>query len=199
MKLEAIKKINPLTYLKIPYDRIKASDTQSEMIVELYYMDDLADVNGLSYFRLTRDNLTYTEVEDFTVSNGVVRFKFPMVYSGRYYIEIKDIEGKLYTSKDEEYFDVVKSLGETMHIQYNNIVEMVVRDITHEVVDFIHEHSSEFRGPKGEKGDKGDRGLRGVPGIDGAPGPPGADGQAQIPVFELDDDGNLYYYSEEEV
>src|SRR5699024_10160453 len=117
------------------------------------------------------------------------RFKFPVLISGRYYIEIKDIEGKLYTTKDEQYFDVVHSLGETMHIQYNNIAEMIVRDITPEVIDFIHEHSSEFRGPQGEKGDKGDRGLRGFPGMDGPPGPPGADGQAQIPVFELDDEG----------
>lgn len=48
------------------------------------------------------------------------------------------------------------------------------------------------RGPQGEQGPPGEDGARGPQGPQGPPGEDGADGNAIIPTFELEDNGDLY-------
>ena len=53
------------------------------------------------------------------------------------------------------------------------------------------------KGDPGEQGPKGNPGEQGPKGDPGEQGPPGQDGNAIIPTFELEENGDLYVITDE--
>ena len=177
---------NPINKIELPYNKIKAYDMDTEMEVKLLTLDEYAEnVNNIAFFILSNSRDEFVNVTDYTVEDGVVKFKMPKIEEGKYYPQIMDSSGKVYSSTDNEYIDVVYNRESRVNELFPIIKDQVIDEVTPAVKQYLLDNKEQFTGPngkqgvrgdKGEKGEKGDRGLRGNRGPEGEKGDTGEPG-----------------------
>lgn len=172
----------PINEIVLPYDQIKAYDVDTEMSLELHSENEKQNVNNLAFFVLANDKEEFTSVTDYSVSDGVVKFKMPQIDEDKYYPQIMDNTGKVYSSANGVFIDVVYNPQSRALEIFPIIKEQIVDAVTPQIKQYVMDNADMFTGKqglpgvKGDKGDKGDQGLRGFQGNRGLPGAKGDKG-----------------------
>ena len=169
----------PVNQIVMPYDQIKAYDMDTNLTLELKRENETAkDVNDIAFFILANSKDEYTNVENYSVENGVVNFTMPKVDTDKYYPQIMDKQGRVYSSNDNQFIDVVYNRESRVNELFPMIKNEVIEKVTPAVKQYVLDNKDEFsiKGDKGEKGDKGDRGERGKQGYKGNRGEKGEKG-----------------------
>ena len=173
----------PVNQIVMPYDQIKAYDMDTNLTLELKRENETAtDVNDIAFFILANSKDEYTNVENYSVENGVVNFTMPKVDTDKYYPQIMDKQGRVYSSNDNQFIDVVYNRESRVNELFPMIKHEVIEKVTPAVKQFVMDNKEQFSitgkpGVKGDKGDKGDRGLRGYQGNRGEKGDKGDKGE----------------------
>ena len=173
----------PVNQIVMPYDQIKAYDMDTNLTLELKRENETAtDVNDIAFFILANSKDEYTNVENYSVENGVVNFTMPKVDTDKYYPQIMDKQGRVYSSNDNQFIDVVYNRESRVNELFPMIKHEVIEKVTPAVKQFVMDNKEQFSitgktGLKGDKGDKGDRGLRGFQGNRGEKGDKGDKGE----------------------
>ena len=178
----------PINEIVLPYDKIKAYDTDSDLKVELHHEGVKTNLNSIGYFVLySKTDDKVANVTDYTVDDGVVTFKMPNVSMGEYHPQIMDSTGRLYASKDTSYIEVVYN-RESRALE---IFPIIKKEIIEEVIPVLKQYMGDnvimFKGDKGEDGEdfkfedftpeqleslRGERGPKGYTGNRGPKGDP---------------------------
>ena len=170
----------PVNQIVMPYDQIKAYDMDTNLTLELKRENETAtDVNDIAFFILANSKDEYTNVENYAVDNGVVNFTMPKVDTDKYYPQIMDKQGRVYSSNDNQFIDVVYNRESRVNELFPIIKNEVIEKVTPAVKQFVMDNKEQFRGLQGNtglKGDKGDRGEQGPRGFQGNRGPKGEKG-----------------------
>ena len=169
----------PVNQIVMPYDQIKAYDMDTNLTLELKRENETAkDVNDIAFFILANSKDEYTNVENYSVENGVVNFTMPKVDTDKYYPQIMDKQGRVYSSNDNQFIDVVYNRESRVNELFPMIKHEVIEKVTPAVKQYVMDNKEEFsiKGEKGDKGDKGDRGERGKQGYKGNRGEKGEKG-----------------------
>src|SRR5699024_9712379 len=137
------------------------------------------DVNDIAFFILANSKDAYTNVENYSVENGVVNFTMPKVDTDKYYPQIMDKQGRVYSSNDNQFIDVVYNRESRVNELFPMIKHEVIEKVTPAVKQYVMDNKEEFsiKGDKGDKGEKGDRGERGKQGYKGNRGEKGDKGE----------------------
>lgn len=190
------KEGRPINEIVLPYDKIKAYDTDSDLKVELHHEGVKTKLNSIGYFVLySKTDDKVANVTDYTVDDGVVTFKMPNVSMGEYHPQIMDSTGRLYASKDTSYIEVVYN-RESRALE---IFPIIKKEIIEEVIPVLKQYMGDnvimFKGDKGEDGEdfkfedftpeqleslRGERGPKGYTGNRGEQGLPGIQGEQGI-------------------
>ena len=184
----------PVNQIVMPYDQIKAYDMDTNLTLELKRENETAkDVNDIAFFILANSKDEYTNVENYSVENGVVNFTMPKVDTDKYYPQIMDKQGRVYSSNDNQFIDVVYNRESRVNELFPMIKNEVIEKVTPAVKQYVMDNKEEFsiKGDKGDKGEKGDRGERGKQGYKGNRGEKGEKGDRgeQGPQGEKGDRG----------
>lgn len=174
----------PVNEIVIPESEIKAFDLNSPIKIELYNGDNKASVNDLASFSVSDDDDTYHRVEDFSVTNNVVTFKLPELQSGKYYPQIVDNKGQVYSSNNKAYIEVMYNRETRIKEIFPTIRKEVIDGVTPLVIEHLNENKEIYKGPKGDRGvagPVGPKGPRGSQGFPGQRGPKGDIGPQGIP------------------
>ena len=169
----------PVNQIVMPYDQIKAYDMDTNLTLELKRENETAkDVNDIAFFILANSKDEYTNVENYSVENGIVNFTMPKVDTDKYYPQIMDKQGRVYSSNDNQFIDVVYNRESRVNELFPMIKNEVIEKVTPAVKQYVMDNKEEFsiKGEKGDKGDKGDRGERGKQGYKGNRGEKGEKG-----------------------
>ena len=169
----------PVNQIVMPYDQIKAYDMDTNLTLELKRENETAkDVNDIAFFILANSKDEYTNVENYSVENGVVNFTMPKVDTDKYYPQIMDKQGRVYSSNDNQFIDVVYNRESRVNELFPMIKNEVIEKVTPAVKQYVMDNKEEFsiKGDKGDKGEKGDRGERGKQGYKGNRGEKGEKG-----------------------
>ena len=169
----------PVNQIVMPYDQIKAYDMDTNLTLELKRENEIAnDVNDIAFFILANSKDEYTNVENYSVENGVVNFTMPKVDTDKYYPQIMDKQGRVYSSNDNQFIDVVYNRESRVNELFPMIKNEVIEKVTPAVKQYVMDNKDEFsiKGDKGDKGEKGDRGERGKQGYKGNRGEKGEKG-----------------------
>ena len=168
----------PINEIVLPYDQIKAYDVDTEMSLELHSENEKQNVNDIAFFVLANDKEEFTSVTDYSVSDGVVKFKMPQIEEDKYYPQIMDNNGKVYSSANGVFIDVVYNPQSRVLELFPIIKKQVVDEVTPQIKQFVMDNKEQFSitGGKGIKGDKGDRGEQGLRGLKGNRGEKGEKG-----------------------
>ena len=165
----------PVNQIVMPYDQIKAYDMDTNLTLELKRENETAtDVNDIAFFILANSKDEYTNVENYSVDDGVVNFTMPKVDTDKYYPQIMDKQGRVYSSNDNQFIDVVYNRESRVNELFPMIKHEVIEKVTPAVKQYVLDNKEEFS-IKGDKGDKGDTG-EGVQGPRGFQGPRGEKG-----------------------
>ena len=178
----------PVNEIKLPYDQIKAYDMDTEMTVELYSENEKQPVNDIAFFVLANGQDEFTSVTNYTVKDGIVKFKIPKIKEDKYYPQIMDNTGKVYSSANGVFIDVVYNPQSRVLELFPIIREQVIDAVTPQIKQYVMDNKEQFsiqgntgmRGPQGDTGPQGERGLqgnRGIRGQDGETGPTGPQGE----------------------
>ena len=166
----------PVNQIVMPYDQIKAYDMDTNLTLELKRENETAkDVNDIAFFILANSKDEYTNVENYSVENGVVNFTMPKVDTDKYYPQIMDKQGRVYSSNDNQFIDVVYNRESRVNELFPMIKNEIIEKVTPAVKQYVLDNKEEFS-IKGDKGDKGDRGERGKQGYKGNRGEKGEKG-----------------------
>lgn len=168
----------PINRIVLPFDTIKAYDTDTDFKVELFNEEQKADVDNIAFFVLANSKDEFTSVTDYTVDNGEVTFKIPQIEEDHYYPQIMDDKGRVYSSDNNAFIDVVYNpISRTMEL-FPIIKEEVIREVAPQIKQFVLDNKEQFsiKGDTGLKGDKGDKGEQGVKGNKGNRGEKGEKG-----------------------
>lgn len=183
----------PVNRIVLPFDTIKAYDTDTDFKVELFNEDQKADVDNIAFFVLANSKDEFTSVTDYTVDSGEVTFKIPQIKEDHYYPQIMDDKGRVYSSDNNAFIDVVYNpISRTMEL-FPIIKEEVIREVAPQIKQYVLDNKHQFSikgdtglqgpkgdqgkvGPKGNKGNRGPRGEKGEPGHTGPEGPQGPRG-----------------------
>lgn len=182
----SVNEKTPVNQISMPYDQIKAYDMDTNLTLELKRENEIAtDVNDIAFFILANSKDEYTNVENYLVENGVVNFTMPKVDTDKYYPQIMDKQGRVYSSNDNQFIDVVYNRESRVNELFPMIKQEVIENVTPAVKQYVMDNKDEFsikgdKGDKGEKGDKGDRGLQGYRGNRGEKGDKGDRGEQGI-------------------
>ena len=167
----------PVNQIVMPYDQIKAYDMDTNLTLELKRENETAtDVNDIAFFILANSKDEYTNVENYSVDNGVVNFTMPKVDTDKYYPQIMDKQGRVYSSNDNQFIDVVYNRESRVNELFPFIKNEVIEKVTPAVKQYVMDNKEQFRGLQGDtglKGDKGDQGIQGPRGFQGNRGPKG--------------------------
>ena len=169
----------PVNQIVMPYDQIKAYDMDTNLTLELKRENETAkDVNDIAFFILANSKDEYTNVENYSIENGVVNFTMPKVDTDKYYPQIMDKQGRVYSSNDNQFIDVVYNRESRVNELFPMIKHEVIEKVTPAVKQYVMDNKEEFsiKGDKGDKGEKGDRGERGKQGYKGNRGEKGEKG-----------------------
>ena len=169
----------PVNKIVMPYDQIKAYDMDTNLTLELKRENETAtDVNDIAFFILSNSKDEYTNVENYSVENGIVNFTMPKVDTDKYYPQIMDKQGRVYSSNDNQFIDVVYNRESRVNELFPMIKHEVIEKVTPTVKQYVMDNKEEFsiKGDKGDKGDKGERGERGKQGYKGNRGEKGDKG-----------------------
>ena len=169
----------PVNQIVMPYDQIKAYDMDTNLTLELKRENETAkDVNDIAFFILANSKDEYTNVENYSVENGIVNFTMPKVDTDKYYPQIMDKQGRVYSSNDNQFIDVVYNRESRVNELFPMIKHEVIEKVTPSVKQYVMDNKEEFsiKGDKGDKGEKGDRGERGKQGYKGNRGEKGDKG-----------------------
>ena len=169
----------PVNQIVMPYDQIKAYDMDTNLTLELKRESETAkDVNDIAFFILANSKDEYTNVENYSVENGVVNFTMPKVDTDKYYPQIMDKQGRVYSSNDNQFIDVVYNRESRVNELFPMIKNEIIEKVTPAVKQYVMDNKDEFsiKGDKGVKGEKGDRGERGKQGYKGNRGEKGEKG-----------------------
>ena len=193
----------PINEIVLPYDQIKAYDVDTEMTLELHSENERQNVDSIAFFVLANDKEEFTSVTDYSVSDGVVKFKIPQIEEDKYYPQIMDSTGKVYSSANGVFIDVVYNPQSRALEIFPIIKEQIIDAVTPQIKQYVMDNKHQFtgeqgkqgiqgkqgekgeqgprgfqgnRGPKGEKGDKGDKGEQGIQGPRGFQGNRGPKG-----------------------
>jgi len=169
----------PINRIKIPHDTIRSYDMESTMTVELYSQDEKSKVNDLAFFIVSNDDDHFTNIDDYEVNDGTVTFRMPKLERGRYYPQIMDNKGQVYSSLNSEYIDVVYNQESRKMELFPIIKNEIIDEMEPRLKKYIMDNKDYFvggSGTKGEKGDKGEPGPQGPRGYQGNRGPMGYEG-----------------------
>lgn len=169
----------PINRIKIPHDTIRSYDMDSTMTVELYSQDEKSKVNDLAFFIVSNDDDHFTNIDDYEVNDGTVTFRMPKLERGRYYPQIMDNKGQVYSSLNSEYIDVVYNQESRKLELFPIIKNEIIDEMEPRLKKYIMDNKDYFvggSGTKGEKGDKGEPGPQGPRGYQGNRGPMGYEG-----------------------
>ena len=181
-----LKESEPVNRIVIPYNTIKAYDTDTSLTVKLESEGVPVSIDKIAFFIISNDDETFTNVEDYEVDDGTVTFRMPKVERGRYYPQIMDKNGKVYSSLNDEYIDVVYNKISRVNEVFPMIKQEVIDEIVPQIKQYVMINKDQFTGPggsvghvgpKGEQGPKGERGFRGNRGPQGEQGPEGPKGE----------------------
>ena len=175
----------PINEIVLPYDQIKAYDVDTEMSLELHSENEKQNVNDIAFFVLANDKEEFTSVTDYSVSDGVVKFKMPQIEEDKYYPQIMDNNGKVYSSANGVFIDVVYNPQSRVLELFPIIKKQVVDEVTPQIKQFVMDNKEKFsitgatglQGPKGDKGEPGPKGLKGNRGEKGEKGDKGDKGE----------------------
>ena len=173
----------PVNQIVMPYDQIKAYDMDTNLTLELKRENETAtDVNDIAFFILANSKDEYTNVENYSVDDGVVNFTMPKVDTDKYYPQIMDKQGRVYSSNDNQFIDVVYNRESRVNELFPMIKHEVIEKVTPSVKQFVMDNKEQFsikgdKGVKGDKGDKGDPGPKGNKGNRGEKGDKGDKGE----------------------
>ena len=169
----------PVNQIVMPYDQIKAYDMDTNLTLELKRENEIAtDVNDIAFFILANSKDEYTNVENYSVDDGVVNFTMPKVDTDKYYPQIMDKQGRVYSSNDNQFIDVVYNRESRVNELFPMIKHEVIEKVTPAVKQFVMDNKEQFSitgatGLQGPKGDKGDQGVKGNKGNRGEKGDKG--------------------------
>ena len=121
----------PVNQIVMPYDQIKAYDMDTNLTLELKRENETAkDVNDIAFFILANSKDEYTNVENYSVENGVVNFTMPKVDTDKYYPQIMDKQGRVYSSNDNQFIDVVYNRESRVNELFPMIKHEVIEKVT---------------------------------------------------------------------
>ena len=157
----------PVNHIEVPYNVVKSSDTSTELEMQLIEKENVVVSPNIKQFKLTEDGTQAVNVEEYHVVGNTIYFTLPNTPNNRYYIEVELADGRVFSSRDDEYIDVVQSLNGAQQLIYPSIKDDVIENVLPEIQLFMVENSDEFKGDKGEPGEKGDPGDVHVTGLEG--------------------------------
>lgn len=178
----------PVNQIVMPYDQIKAYDMDTNLTLELKRENETAtDVNDIAFFILANSKDEYSNVENYSVENGVVNFTMPKVDTGKYTPQIMDKQGRVYSSNDNQFIDVVYN----RESRVNELFPMIKHEVIEKVIPVLKQYMGDnvimFKGDKGDDGKdfkfedytpeqleslRGERGPKGYTGDRGPKGDP---------------------------
>ena len=168
----------PINEIVLPYDQIKAYDVDTEMTLELHSENERQNVDSIAFFVLANDKEEFTSVTDYSVSDGVVKFKIPQIEEDKYYPQIMDSTGKVYSSANGVFIDVVYNPQSRALEIFPIIKEQVIDAVTPQIKQYVMDNKHQFTGEQGKQGiqgkqgEKGEQGPRGFQGNRGPKGDP---------------------------
>lgn len=171
----------PVNRIVLPFDTIKAYDTDTDFKVELFNEEQKADVDNIAFFVLANSKDEFTSVTDYSVDNGDVTFKIPQIKEDHYYPQIMDDKGRVYSSDNNAFIDVVYNpISRTMEV-FPVIKDEVIREVAPQIKQYVLDNKEQFSikgdiGLQGAKGDKGEPGAKGLKGNRGEKGDTGDKG-----------------------
>ena len=199
-------------HIGIPFNRVKAGDTETVLQITLKEYDVVVRQPNIELFQLTPDGSRSMNVVNYWVDNDSILFKIPDIKHGRYYIEITLHDGRIFSSRNDEYIDVVESTNYSNRLYFPTTNDQLLAKLTPTLQQFLINNKHVFRGETGPpgrrgsqgvpgvvdfdeitpeqvemlKGDQGEPGPQGVPGPQGEPGPKGEDGHVTFDELTQD-------------